>query len=209
MAESPGLEPRRATVADLPALSETMALAFYEDPVWGWAFPDPERRLAQHRAHWGLLLRAALPHGWVWLTGEADAATLWIPPGAPELSPAEEGEAEAQIHEMLGDGAARVLDTFARFDAAHPEGEPHYYLSLLGTHPEHRGRGLGMGLLAENLRLVDAEGMVAYLESTNPANEPRYERLGFRRVGSFELGEDGPDVTQMRREPGGPAAPAR
>lgn len=178
-----------------------MALAFYEDPVWGWAFPDPEERLAQHRAHWGLLLEAALPHQWVWLTGEAAAAAVWIPPGVDELTPEQERRAAAQIREMLGAGAGRVLDTFERFDTAHPRGEPHYYLSLLATHPDHRGQGLGMGLLAENLRLVDERGAVAYLESTNPANEPRYERLGFRPTGSFELGEEGPPVTQMRRGP--------
>lgn len=202
MAEKPAAagEARRATADDLPALAETMARAFYEDPVWGWAFADPERRLEQHRAHWGLLLEAALGDEWVWLTGDAAAGALWIPPGRPELSATEEARAEAQIREMLGEGAGRVLDTFERFDAAHPEGE-HYYLSLLATHPDHRGKGLGMGLLAQNLRLVDAEGAVAYLESTNPANQPRYERLGFRPNGSFELGEGGPSVTQMRREP--------
>jgi GNAT superfamily N-acetyltransferase len=39
--------------------------------------------------------------------------------------------------------------------------EPHYYLSLLGTRDEHRGRGLGMALLKENLARIDAERMPA------------------------------------------------
>jgi predicted GNAT family acetyltransferase len=95
-----------------------------------------------------------------------------------------------------------VLDTFERFDAAHPhERGEHHYLSLLGTHPEHRGRGIGMGLLAECLRGIDAEGAPAFLESSNPANDHRYERLGFAPCGEFELGEDGPTVTQMWRDP--------
>ena len=89
----------------------------------------------------------------------------------------------------------------ARFDAAHPEAEPHHYLSLLATHPDHRGKGLGIGLLAENLRAIDAEGVPAFLESTNPANNARYEGQGFRSLGHFELGEDGPDVNQMWRDP--------
>ena len=65
-----------------------------------------------------------------------------------------------------------------------PEGRPHYYLSLLGTRPDYRGRGLGFGLLAKNLAIMDAEGVPAYLESTNPDNNPRYERFGFGRWAS-------------------------
>jgi GNAT superfamily N-acetyltransferase len=129
------------------------------------------------------------------------AAALWIPPGAPELRPEDAQRFEPMIVDLLGDGAPRALDTFARFERAQPRGRPHYYLSLLATHPDHRGRGLGMGLLAESLALIDAEGAAAYLESTNPANHRRYEGVGFVEWGEFELGEDGPPVTQMWRHP--------
>ena len=88
---------------------------------------------------------------------------------------------------LLGAGASRVLAAFDAFDAAHPHDEPHYYLSLLGTDPAHYGHGYGLGLLGENLRIVDAEGMPAYLEASNPANVPLYERYGFRQLDQFEL----------------------
>ena len=58
-----------------------------------------------------------------------------------------------------------------------------------------------MALLADCLTRIDAEGAAAYLESTNPANEGRYEAQGFAVFDSFELVEDGPPVTQMWREP--------
>ena len=191
---------RVAGRADLEALAETMALAFYADPVWSWAFPDPSRRLEQHRAVWGFALKSALDYGWV-RVADAGAAALWIPPGSPELRPEDALRFEPLLVELLGDEVPRVLDTFARFDRAHPDDGPHYYLSLLATHPDRRGRGLGMGLLAENLKRIDAEGAAAYLESTNPANHRRYEGVGFVRWGEFELGEDGPPVTQMWRDP--------
>jgi GNAT superfamily N-acetyltransferase len=190
-----------ATAADLDAVTETLALAFNQDPVWSWAFPDPERRLEQHRAAWRLLIEAAIDNDWVWLTEGCASAALWVPPGKPELGPEEEERFVALLHEMLGDGAARVIDTFERFEDAHPHRGPHYYLSLLGTHPDHSGQGLGMGLLADNLEHTDAAGVATYLESTNPDNHRRYERLGFVQIGGFELGEDGPGVTQMWRDP--------
>jgi GNAT superfamily N-acetyltransferase len=193
------VEARVARAVDLPAVAETLARAFYADPVWSWAFPDPERRLEQHRAVWGLAAEAAVDYEWVWLLDECAATALWIPPGRPELRPQDEERLESLLGEMLGDGAARVMETFERFDAAHPTEEPHYYLSLLATNPDHGRRGLGMGLLADNLARIDAEGAAAFLESSNPANVPRYERLGFSVCGDFELPEDGPRVIQMWR----------
>jgi GNAT superfamily N-acetyltransferase len=195
------VDARRAVAADLPAVTETLARAFYADPVWSWAFSDPERRLEQLRAAWGLVAEAAIGYEWTWLTGDCAAVALWIPPGKPELSPEDEERLESLVEGMLGERATRVLETFERFDAAHPQDAPHFYLSLLATHPEYSGRGLGMGLLADGLARIDAEGAPAFLESSNPANTPRYERLGFVVSGDFELPEDGPSVTQMWRDP--------
>jgi GNAT superfamily N-acetyltransferase len=197
----PSVKARRAAVGDLPAMVEALALAFHADPVWSWAFPDPEQRLAQHSAVWRVVAESALDYDSAWLVDDGAAVALWIPPGQPELRPADEERLEALVGEMLGEGASRVLETFERFDAAHPDGEPHYYLSLLATHPDHSGRGLGMGLLADCLARFDAEGAPAFLESSNPLNTPRYERLSFAVCGEFELPEDGPNVTQMWRDP--------
>jgi GNAT superfamily N-acetyltransferase len=195
------VEARMASRAEIPAAVEALARAFYADPVWSWAFPDPKRRLGQHRAVWALVAEAALDYESAWLSGDCAAVALWIPPGKPELRPEDEARLEEMLAELLGDGAARVLKTFERFEDAHPTSDPHYYLSLLGTHPDHRGHGLGMGLLAATLKRIDAEGAPAFLESSNPVNTPRYERLGFVVCGEFELPEDGPSVTQMWRDP--------
>jgi len=199
------IEARVATRAEIPTAVEVLARAFYADPVWSWAFPDPERRLGQHRAVWGLVATAALSYKSAWLTGDCAAVALWIPPGKPELLPEDEGRLEGMLLELLGDGATRVLETFARFEDAHPTAEPHYYLSLLGTDPDQRGRGVGMGLLAATLERIDAEGAPAFLESSNPANTPRYERLGFAVCGEFELPDGGPSVTQMWRDAATPS----
>jgi GNAT superfamily N-acetyltransferase len=202
MADPPSEPARVATAEDAEAITETLALAFHEDPVWSWAFPDANRRLEQHRAVWGLLVKAKIEEGSVWRTAGGEAAAVWVLPGRPELGPEDGERLEALVAGSMGEGAARVLDSFERFDAAHPhERGKHYYLSLLATHPDHSGRGLGMGLLAANLAGIDAEGAPAYLESSNPANDHRYERLGFAPCGEFELGEDGPTVTQMWRDP--------
>ena len=107
---------------------------------------------------------------------------------------------EPLLDELLGPRSALLVDVFNRFENADPHEEEHFYLSLLGTHPDHRGHGLGMGLLAKNLALIDAAGAPAYLESSNPVNLGRYQSVGFERLGEFTLPEDGPSVTTMWRQ---------
>jgi hypothetical protein len=47
--------------------------------------------------------------------------------------------------------------------------------------------------------LIDAEGLPAYLESSNPANNDRYGGVGFQAVGEFAYPGGGPVVTTMWR----------
>jgi GNAT superfamily N-acetyltransferase len=192
---------RATTAADFPAVAETLGRAFENDPVWGWAFEDPEieRKRDALATVFGFLAEAALDHGWVRATDGVEAVALWIPPGKPEMSPAD----EARFPEVVAaacnpTSARRVADLMEAFDRNHPHGPPHFYLSLLATHPDHAGNGLGMALVADNLAEIDAAGSPAFLESTNPANIPRYERAGFRPDREAEL-LDGFGVTQMWR----------
>jgi GNAT superfamily N-acetyltransferase len=124
---------------------------------------------------------------------------MWIPPGETELTPEGEDQLVLLLTELLGDGAERVMHAFELFEEAHPRDEPHFYLSVLATDPQHRGHGYGRGLLAANLATIDEAGMPAYLEASNPANVPLYERYGFRVNGSFDLPDGGPRVHTMWR----------
>jgi GNAT superfamily N-acetyltransferase len=188
---------RVATARDLDGLTTTLSAAFADDPLWSWAFPDRSKL----EPWWRFYIESALRYPWVWVTGQVAAASVWIPPGGTELTGEEEERLEPLLEELVGPRAADVMDLLGRFEAAHPTAEPHYYLTLLGTHPERRGRGLGMKLLAENLATIDAEGLPAYLESSNPDNDERYARLGFRAVGAFSTPDGERSVTTMWRDP--------
>ncbi len=189
------------TDAAAEQVTELFTLGFHDDPTWSWAFPDAEQRVAHHRIWWGLYMHSALPYGCVWMTEDGAAASLWIPPNAPELSEEDEARVDPLLRELVDTHADDVLTLLDRFDANHPRHTPQYYLSLLGTHPEHRGQGKGMGLLAANLAQTDEQGIPAYLESSNRSNDHRYERLGFVHVGEFAAPAGGPTIACMWREP--------
>jgi GNAT superfamily N-acetyltransferase len=164
--------------------------------------PGPESQAGAVRRLLGVPDRGrdAVPLGVHHRGGES--ASVWIPPGGTEIAEGVEADVEPLLQDLLGPRAGDVLELLARFDAAHPRDEPHFFLSLLGTDPAHAGRGLGMALLAENLERIDRESMPAYLESSNPANNHRYERHGFARIGEFyPPGSDIP-VTTMWRDAG-------
>lgn len=191
---------RVATAADVDLVTEIISLAFAEDPVWEQALGGENRPAEELFGFWRIFVLGALRYPWVRLWNEGEAAAIWIPPGGTELSEEQEQEFGVLATSLLSEEAASYLAAVvAAFDANHPRDEPHYYLSLLGTHPAHRGRGVGMALLAENLARVDAEGMPAYLESSNPVNDHRYARMGFSPIGEFQLPDNGPMVTTMWR----------
>ncbi|MDX6610314.1 MAG: hypothetical protein QOF85_2239 [Solirubrobacterales bacterium] len=189
------MEARVATEHDVDGITATLTAAFEADPLWSWAFP--REGLADL---WRMLISSAMRYPWVWVADDCAAASVWIPPGGVEVTDDEEAALGPLLNELIGSRAAAVESLFARLDATHPDQPPHYYLSLLGTHPDHRGRGLGMALLADNLAKIDSEEMPAYLESSNPQNDPRYERLGFVRVGEFQRPDGRLTCSTMWRE---------
>ena len=108
---------RTVTEADVEAVTELFARAFYEDPVWSWAFADPQTRVAHLRRLWSLFMHSALPYGSVFVTEDGAAASLWIPPGMPELIDEDEARLEPLVRELAGSRADDVLTLLDRFGA--------------------------------------------------------------------------------------------
>jgi GNAT superfamily N-acetyltransferase len=193
---------RPATAADADAVTETLKLAFADDPVWGPALAVPTGETTHLDPFWRLYTLGGLRFGGVWITGTAaDSVAVWTPPGEPELTPEQESELLGLVDALPAETREPLLELYDRIDANHPHDEPHAYLGLLATHPDHRGKGIGQQLLAATLADLDARGIPAYLESTNPANLHRYLRAGFEPFGGFTSVLDDAPITTMWREP--------
>jgi hypothetical protein len=190
---------RTATIEDVPALAATLASAFHDDPLWGhWTFPDAATRGEGLRRFMTFWAGCGVRLPWVRATGDCDALAIWTPPGEAEMTPADEANFAALLHDLFGPRAGELEAVVAQFDAHHPHDEPHYYLGWWATHGRAAGRGLGAEVMRDCLARIDAAGRPAYLESTNPANLPRYEALGFAARSTFGP-PGGPVVTTMWR----------
>ena len=192
---------RVGTAGDADHVAQVLALAFAGDPVWGdWTFAGlgADERVVRGDRYWRPYVDAALKYDGIRVTGDGGAVAIWVPPGVAEMDHDDETALERMLAEVVPGREDDLHEAYRRFEDSHPHGEPHWYLSLLATHPDHRGRGLGVALVQDQLDEVDAAHLPAYLESTNDVNLARYGRLGFERRGTFGL-PDGPTVTTMWR----------
>jgi ribosomal protein S18 acetylase RimI-like enzyme len=195
---------RPATRDDVDRVTETLALAFLHDPVWSLALARPDGSTAHHAAYWELYVEGSLRYSSVSMTEDGSAVSVWIPPAGTDLSEAQQARLERLVTTSLEPaGAQAMFKLWQRFEANHPRDKPHAYLSLLATHPDHRGQGIGQRLLAEDLARLDKDDVPSYLESTNPSNDHRYERAGFKRIGGFQAVLDDAPISTMWRPSGG------
>ena len=172
-----------------PAVA-TIVVAFADDPVERWLYPEE----AVYLAHFPRFVTAFAGVAVVSAVEDCAAVAMWLPPGSEP-----DGDAIGAVFTETVD-PAKHEDTFAvaeQMDAAHPR-FPHWYLPWLAVRPERQGAGLGAALLREGLERVDADGLPAYLETPNPRTIPLYERHGFAVTAVAQAGEC-PPVTCMLR----------
>ena len=178
-------------------LSHVLACAFREDPFHRWIFPKERAWARGSSKSFALALRGEVERGTVFTNGELEGAAIWREPGLGPLSLVEELRMGLPMLALLGIRSPLVLLGFKRLLALHPK-QPHWYLSVLGTHPEQQGKGIGSALLQPVLDRCDESGDAAYLEASRAENVPYYERHGFEVIGEFEMPK-GPTIWRMLR----------
>lgn len=192
----PEIETRAATTEELPRAIATLVAAFIADPITRFACPDAHAYLEAMPLLFRVFGGASFEHGSAQVSADLRGVSLWLPPG---VHPDEE-RMEGLLRERTP--AAHLDDMLATLEAmgeSHPE-EPHWYLPLIGVDPSAQGSGLGGALMRDAAARFDAEGALAYLESSNPRNISLYERHGFEAIGRIQIGA-APLVTPMVRRP--------
>jgi Immunity protein 35/Acetyltransferase (GNAT) family len=86
-----------------------------------------------------------------------------------------------------------LTERMAIYDEVAAKGKPpapHYYLGVIGVHPDMHGRGVGTQLLESfcDLSRSDPLSSGVYLETAEESNLRFYERAGFAETGRGSLG---------------------
>jgi ribosomal protein S18 acetylase RimI-like enzyme len=160
-----------ATPADRERVLGTLVAAFSADPVLRHLFPDDATYPRYAAAFFGRLFDKRADDGTVWTIGRGGSVAMWDGPKASDAPP-------GALDDLPADARARVDAYNAAVHDALPD-EPFWYLGVLGTHPDHRGRRWGRALLADGLRRAADDGLAAVLETSNPGNVEVYRAAGF------------------------------
>jgi ribosomal protein S18 acetylase RimI-like enzyme len=190
---------RKATEADVPAVATAMARAFHDDPVLSWTFRDPEIRPKYARRYFHSRARILLRQREVYTVDGAHAAAMWARPGEWHDPPLESLKELAVLAPGVGLRAPRVMRGLIQIDAHHPK-DPHWYLAVLGTDPDHQGNGIASALLQPVLEGCDRDEVPAYLETGTERNVAFYTRHGFKVMEEMRLPK-GPPMWLMWRAP--------
>jgi GNAT superfamily N-acetyltransferase len=175
---------------DLYRATAVLVLAFVHDPVVRWQYPDPVEYLRLFPEFVRAFGGGAIGQGTARYVGEHLGVALWLPPGAN----LDHAAIEATLPPGRDVEIAAVLEQLASY---HPT-EPHWYLPLIGVDPVHQGKGYGAALLDDTLHRCDRDHVAAYLEATNPANIPFYERHGFKLRGTVQVAAAPPLFPMLR-----------
>ena len=196
---------RLATRTDVDRIAASLALAFEDDPVMGFLFPQARSRVQRLTAFFrtGLLVQH-LANATSYTDAECGAAALWAPPGRWRITPAQLLRGAPGLLRALGRRVPVAVRALHAVEHCHPHEPPHYYLAVLGTRPDQQGMGIGSSLLRPVLDRCDAEGLGAYLESSKQQNIPFYRRHGFAVTAEIRLPGGGPIVWPMWRDPRAP-----
>jgi GNAT superfamily N-acetyltransferase len=172
---------RSATEAERGRVIDLITLSFASDPLARWSLPAADQYLRVMPRWVDAFAGSGLAHGATFVIDGLEGAAMWLPPG---VEPDVEGMMRTVLEQMSG---------------FHPS-EGCWYLPLIGVDPVMQGHGFGALLMRHATTRCDAEGTVAYLESSNPRNTSLYLRHGFEAMGTIQVGSS-PVVTPMIRHP--------
>ena len=183
------------TAASLSELDESvgcLVTAFAQDPITGFLLqPGPryQERLAQFfsllmRARITLKMPVVVARGTYGIHGAAMGYAT-VHPAWPRDLTEEWDRFESAIPEFTERMA--IYDEIA---AKAKPAAPHYYLGVIGVHPDSHGRGIGMQLLRSfcDLSAGDPLSCGVYLETAQESNLGFYKRAGFVETGRGSLG---------------------
>jgi ribosomal protein S18 acetylase RimI-like enzyme len=184
-----------AKAQDQERVVSAIVLAFAGDPVARWSWPEPHVYLRYFAEFTNAFGGKAFDHGTAHSVAEFSGAALWLPPGVQP----HEGVLVGLMKRSIDAKRLQVVFTILEKMGSYHPMEPHWYLPLIGVEPAKQGHGYGSALLRHALERIDREGRIAYLESTNPANIPLYQRHGFEVIGTIQVDEAPPLFPMIRR----------
>lgn len=175
----------------------TLAAAFHDDPAMVHMLPDAATRARRLTRLIGWMVDQHLKLGLVLGTAQAEAVTLWRPPGVVHYHEPLWHPGALRFIPIFGRHLPRALRTDEGITGHLPGGEDWLYLKMAGVHPAHQGKGLGGAMIRAGLARAEQLGVPSVLETATPSNVGLYQRLGYSVVSEWDVARGGPHFWTM------------
>ena len=181
----------RLKPGQITAAADTLAEAFWDDPLMHIVAPDEKRRISVAPWFFETFIKYGLRHdGDVSGNEDASAAAIWFPAGQTGLLPfrmLRVGMAAMPFKAGIN-GTMRFFKLMRATEGFHKAVDgPHWYLAAIGTRPELQGTGLGSALVDLGTAQADASRVPCYLETGTESNVAFYKKRGFEVTGQAEV----------------------
>jgi GNAT superfamily N-acetyltransferase len=173
----------RATPASRDRVVDTVVTAFVYDPAFRFFFPDSASFVDRATTFARHLFDKRVGRGTIWIIDGGTSVAMWDEPADVAHEPRDDDDLALRLPT---DCLARLTTYHAAVHSALPSGK-FWYLGILATHPDGRGRRWGRMVMTPALDLAAEAGIAAYLETTNPKNIDLYRAAGWEIAATLRL----------------------
>ena len=170
-------------------LGKTMSAAFFDDPLMKYMVPDDSKRLDKGNWFMSKAIGYCTKWGEVYTDDNFTGGSAWLTPGNTKMSTMRVLRAGLwQMPFRIGLGGFsrfnKLDSTASAVHKKHVQGD-HWYLLVLGTHPDQQGTGIGTAAIDAGVAKADEAGLLAYLETGTESNVEYYTKRDFKIAEEF------------------------
>ncbi len=177
----------RLNKSQIKPVTEILARAFQDDPLFVYFFPDPSERAKRTPYQFQFLLRHAVAYGEVYATSpNLEGTALWLPSEKNNTSFWRKMRCggllmASRIGKEASSRRQHFLECTASVHKRHTSFR-HWYLKIMGVDPVFQGKGYAGTLLKAMLARTDEEHLPCCLNTQNEKNVSFYQHYGFELV---------------------------
>ena len=180
--------------------ANTLSRAFADDPAFAWILQkDSAFRQQRLVGFFNSLLVLSERSGFVLASADAEVVSVWRRPGAALPDGVEHLRSAWPILRTFRSCVGRASKVGDAMHAQHPAQGDFLYLTYLGVHPDHQGKGLGGAALRAGIEQSREIGKPVVLETAKRDNVGLYQRFGFEVTSHWSVPANGPEFWTMTR----------
>ena len=181
---------RPATPADRERVIEILTASFDANPAVNDTVPVGEGREKRMRALMEYLVDTGYAKQGVFMSDDGLGAFILYDPVAFPDTFSDTMRQLRLVNRCIGWSRLKYASAKDKRMRSFRPSVPHFYLSMIGTHPSAQGKGLGSKMLDFIFSLSASASKAVYLETSVLQNVEMYRRKGFIVHGEWKVRDD-------------------